>query len=60
MFAHRDHVSAIRRSWHSIWNVWLPNSGCHIADGPSFERYGETFDPVPGTGEIEIWVPIKA
>jgi AraC family transcriptional regulator len=59
IFAHRDHVSAIRRSWHSIWNNWLPNSGYEMADGPDFERYGEAFDPVRGTGGVEIWIPLK-
>jgi len=59
VFAHRDHISAIRRSWSTIWNRWLPNSGHEAADAPDFERYGETFDPVRGTGGVEIWVPLK-
>ena len=60
VFAHRDHISTIRRTWHTIWNKWLPESGHEPADAPDFERYGETFDPVRGTGGVEIWVPLKA
>jgi AraC family transcriptional regulator len=59
VFAHRDHISTIRRTWATIWNSWLPNSGHEIADGPDFERYDESFDPVRGTGGVEIWVPLK-
>lgn len=59
VFTHRDHVSSIRRTWKTIWAKWLPESGHEVADGPSFERYGETFDPRSGTGWFEIWIPIK-
>jgi AraC family transcriptional regulator len=59
VFFHHDHVSTIRRAWFTIWNQWLPESGHHAADGPSFELYGENFDGVTGLGGVEIWVPIK-
>jgi AraC family transcriptional regulator len=59
VFFHRDHISTIRRAWFTIWNQWLPDSGQHAADGPSFELYGENFDGVTGLGGVEIWVPIK-
>jgi AraC family transcriptional regulator len=60
VFAHSDHISTIRRTWTTIWNGWLPASGHEIADAPDFERYSETFDPVRGTGGVEIWIPIKS
>ena len=59
VFAHRDHVSAIRRTVNTIWNHWLPASGIKAADAPSFERYDENFDPLTGNGGLEIWVPIR-
>jgi len=59
VFSHKDHVSTIRRTIATIWNRWLPDSGHEVADAPSFERYGEDFDPALGTGTIEIWVPLK-
>lgn len=59
VFTHRDHISTIRRTMHTIWSQWLPTSGLQTADGPSFERYDQRFDPVTGSGGLEIWVPIK-
>jgi AraC family transcriptional regulator len=59
VFAHRDHVSTVRRTWYTIWNKWLPESGYKAAEGPEFERYGKEFDPRTGSGGFEIWVPIK-
>ena len=59
VFSHRDHISTIRRTWNTIWNNWLPESGHEVADAPDFERYGEDFDSATGTGSVEIWVPIK-
>jgi len=60
VFAHRAHISAIRRTVSTIWNKWLPESGHEAADAPTFERLGETFDPRTGLGGFEIWIPIKA
>ncbi|BCG89121.1 AraC family transcriptional regulator [Mesorhizobium sp. 113-3-9] len=59
VFAHREHISTIRRTVNTIWNKWLPASGHEIADAPEFERYGPEFDPRSGNGGLEIWVPIK-
>jgi AraC family transcriptional regulator len=60
VFAHRDHVSTIRRTINTIWNKWLPDSPHEAADAPDFERYDADFDPETGTGGVEIWIPIKA
>ena len=60
VFAHREHISAIRRSVNTIWNKWLPDSGHEVADAPSFERFGEAFDFQTGMGGFEIWIPIRA
>jgi AraC family transcriptional regulator len=59
VFAHRDHISAIRRTWNTIYSTWLPESGHEVADAPDFERYGENFNSKTGMGDVEIWVPIK-
>jgi AraC family transcriptional regulator len=59
VFSHRDHISAIRQTWNTIWNKWLPESGYEVTDAPFFERYGENFDPRTGMGGLELWVPIK-
>jgi len=59
IFIHTDHISAIRRTWFSIWNKGLPDAGLEATGGPEFERYDERFDGQTGTGEVEIWVPVK-
>jgi AraC family transcriptional regulator len=59
VFRHAEHVSTIRRTHHTIWSTWLPQSEHEAADAPSFERYGEEFDGATGLGGIEIWLPIK-
>ena len=59
VFTHRAHISAIRRTWLTIFGKWLPESGYEIADAPEFEKYGESFDPHTGLGGVEIWIPIR-
>ncbi|RXH25852.1 MULTISPECIES: AraC family transcriptional regulator [Bradyrhizobium] len=59
VFTHTEHVASIRRTVNTIWNQWLPASGLEAADAPSFERYGEAFDPATGNGGFEIWVPVR-
>jgi AraC family transcriptional regulator len=59
VFLQREHISTIRSAWNTIWNKWLPESGYQVVDAPYFERYGDDFDPVAGTGGFEIWIPIK-
>ena len=59
VFTHRGHISAIRSTWATVWNKWLPQSGHQLADAPDFERYDSRFDPRSGNGEVEIWVPLK-
>jgi predicted dithiol-disulfide oxidoreductase (DUF899 family)/predicted transcriptional regulator YdeE len=61
VFSHREHVSAIRNTIGAIFDTWLPASGHEVLGSPAFlERYGESFDPETGLGDVEIWVPIKA
>jgi len=59
IFLQREHISAIRSTWNTIWNNWLPESGYEVVDAPNFERYGDDFDSATGTGGFEIWIPIK-
>jgi len=63
VFPHLGHVSEITNTCAEIPN-WFKGAGreiAHVAGTPDFfERYGEGFDPETGTGDIEIWVPIKA
>lgn len=59
VFAHRDHISQIKSTWHTIWNNWLPESGYQVVDAPFFERYGEEFNSTSGNGGCEIWLPVN-
>jgi AraC family transcriptional regulator len=65
VFSHNAHVSTLRDTLDAIQRDWLPSSG-HAAVQPQpgtpsfFERYGEKFDPKTGTGDIEVWVPIRS
>lgn len=60
VFTHDDHISTIRSACNTIWSKWLPESERAAADAPDFERYGESFDPLTGRGDIEIWVPVES
>jgi len=59
VFRHAEHVSTIRRTMHTIYTQWLPNSDFEPADAPFFERYGPEFDPRTGDGGLEAWIPIR-
>jgi AraC family transcriptional regulator len=59
VFAHHGHVSQLRRTHYTIWNKWIHEGGIEIADAPNFELYGKEFDPVTGTGPIEVWMPVN-
>jgi AraC family transcriptional regulator len=60
IFTHRGHISDIRRTWHTIFNQWLPQSGRKLAHAPEIERYGEDFDGRTGLGPVEIWIPLSS
>lgn len=59
VFTHSGHIAAIRATWYTIMNHWLPGSGHTIADAPDFERYDDRFDARHGTGAVEIWLPLQ-
>ena len=59
VFAHRDHISSISRTWDAIMSQWLPKSGIEALNAPQFEKYTEAFDPRTGLGGLEIWIPIR-
>ncbi len=64
VFPHPGSVSTLKHTISAIWNEWLPASGLKAARADEempdiLEQYGEGFDPATGTGDIEVWVPIK-
>lgn len=59
VFQHDGHISTIRRTWATIFQKALPEADFVRADAPDFEWYSSDFDPISGTGRIEIWIPLK-
>ncbi|HWF48514.1 MAG TPA: GyrI-like domain-containing protein [Bryobacteraceae bacterium] len=64
IFPHQGHVSTLKDTISAIWSEWLPASGLGVVQVDEempglLEQYGEAFDPATGTGDIEIWVPLK-
>jgi AraC family transcriptional regulator len=64
VFAHRGHVSKLQETCRAIEHEWLPKSRYSLGLGAPgspgfFERYGESFDPKVGVGDVEVWVPIR-
>ena len=54
-FAHHGHVSALSETISTIWRGWLPTSGFQpIGHGVMLECYGDAFDPMTGTGTIQL------
>jgi AraC family transcriptional regulator len=59
VFAHRGHISTMRRTANSIWARYFPQSTLIPTGGANFERYGTEHDPDTGYGLVEVWVPVQ-
>ena len=59
VFWHSGHVAALRETCDVIWTDWLPASGKTVREAPWFERYGEQFNPMTGSGGLEVWIPVS-
>jgi AraC family transcriptional regulator len=58
VFVHGGGIATIGETWTGIMEDWLPRSAWADAHTPPFERYDARFDPVTGTGGIELWIPV--
>ena len=59
VFWHSGHVATLRETCDAIWSRWLPSSDEAIVEAPWFERYGEQFNPMTGSGGLEVWIPVS-
>lgn len=59
VFAHGGHISEIRSVIQAAFGEGIAKAGLAMADAPSLEKYGGSFDPATGNGGYEIWVPVK-
>lgn len=64
VFTHKiddcDLSKDIPNTFRYIFGSWLPASDYEIGDGPDFELYDERFDSATMSGEIDLYIPIKA
>ena len=58
VFKHTGHVSSIQETWATIWNKAIPESNYVVTTDPTFEVYGDNFDPQTGNGGVDIWIPV--
>ncbi len=58
VFTHHGHYSLLPETFDAIWNGWRFTVSNVDVGAPSFERYGEEFNPETGIGGIEVWVPL--
>jgi AraC family transcriptional regulator len=64
-FVHRGPVAELSETIDAVMTSWLPQSGLAIdaAAHPEIpglvEWYGANFEPTTGTGDMEVWVPVK-
>ena len=59
VFTHEGSLDHIGDTMSYIFGEWLETSGHELNGTPDFELYDERFNPETGSGEFEIWVPIK-
>lgn len=60
VFTHKGHLNQFEKTVEYVWKIWVPKNASRLADGPDFELYDDRFSPETMSGEIEIWVPVKA
>ncbi|WP_313153900.1 GyrI-like domain-containing protein [Lacrimispora sp.] len=59
-FIHKGTVKDLIQTYHYIWGVWFPKSGCVLDDRDDFECYSERFaGENMENSEIDIYFPIK-
>lgn len=58
-FIHKGAVNTLLQTYHYIWGVWFPKSGCKLANRDDFECYTERFVGADSeNSEIDIYFPI--
>ena len=60
VYTHREHLSKLRETMGAIWKEWIAAPEHSSEYGLDlFERYGESFNPMTGFGDVEVWVPVS-
>lgn len=62
-FSHHDHVSKLHETEMAIMDNWMTEHQNEVARDSKLplmvEYYGPKFNPQTGTGDMEVWIPIK-
>ena len=62
-FQHHDHVSRLHETEMAIMDNWAAEHRNEVAHDPKLplmvEYYGPNFNPQTGTGDMEVWIPVK-
>jgi AraC family transcriptional regulator len=59
VFLHKGAASTGPKTFHYIFEIWLPNSDYLMDNRPHFEILGEKYKNEDPNSEEEIWIPIK-
>jgi AraC family transcriptional regulator len=60
VFLHKGLASDGPKTYHYIFNEWLPNSGYKLDNRPHFALMGEKYRNDDPGSEEEIWIPVIA
>ncbi|QVX16699.1 GyrI-like domain-containing protein [Pseudomonas congelans] len=58
-FRHLGHISAIHKTFFTIFNHWIPRSRYELADASEFEQHSSDFEPSKGSGYLDVWIPLS-
>lgn len=59
VFVHKGPASTFQKTFHEIFNVWLPNSNFKLDKRPHFELLKPGYRPDDPNAEEEVWIPIS-
>jgi AraC family transcriptional regulator len=59
VFIHKGHPDTFHKSFHFIFNNWLPDSDYDLDIREHFEVLGDNYKNNDPESEEEVWIPIK-
>ena len=59
VFVHRGPASEGPKTYHYIFETWVPNSEYKLDNRPHFALMGEKYKNEDPDSEEEIWIPVK-
>jgi AraC family transcriptional regulator len=59
VFLHQGPASAFEKTFHFIFNTWLPDSAYDLDTREHFELLGAKYKNNDPDSEEEVWIPIK-